>query len=336
MISNQGELIVYQAEDGQTSVDVRLKDETVWLSQAEMTELFQRNKRTISEHIRNVFKEGELEEKAVVRKFRTTADDGKSYQVNYYNLDVIISVGYRVKSKQGTRFRIWATSIIKDHLVKGYTFNRKRLAEKGLGEVRQVLDLLKSTLQGHGLVSAEGSAILEIVNAYSRTWQLLWQYDEDSLAGVKKADKGKQAMLELATARTAIASLRENLLQKGEATDIFGHERGDELAGIIGAVQQTFGGQDLYPSVEEKAANLLYFVIKDHPFTDGNKRIGSFLFLLFLKHNGFSADRIPDSRGLVALTLLTASSNPDQKDVLIRLIVNLLMDDEAKEKTTVP
>jgi len=333
MNSKQGELIVYQAEDGQTSVDVRLKDETVWLSQAEMTELFQRNKRTVSEHIRNVFKEGELEEKAVVRKFRTTADDGKAYKVNYYNLDVIISVGYRVKSKQGTRFRIWATSVLKDHLVKGYTFNQKRLAEKGLGEARQVLDLLKSTLQSHGLVSAEGSAILDIVNAYSRTWQLLWQYDEDSLAAAKKEEKGEQVMLDLSAACAAITSLREDLLKKGEATDIFGHERGNGLAGIIGAIQQTFGGQDLYPSVEEKAANLLYFMIKDHPFTDGNKRIGSFLFLVFLQINGFSGERLPDNRGLVALTLLTASSAPDQKDVLIRLISNLLYEEEGRRVT---
>ncbi len=332
---SKGELIVYQSGNGQSAVDVQLKDETVWLSQAQMTELFQRNKRTVSEHIRNIFKEGELEEKAVVRKFRTTASDSKSYQTNFYNLDVIISVGYRVKSQQGTQFRIWATSVLKDHLVKGYTFNRKRLAEKGLGEARQMLDLLSNTLQNHALVSGEGNAILDIVTAYSRTWQLLWQYDEDSLVAAKKEGTEQQVLLELAAARSAIASLREKLLEKGEATDIFGHERGEALAGIIGAVQQTFGGQDLYPSVEEKAANLLYFVIKDHPFTDGNKRIGSFLFLLFLKINGFSVDRLPDNKALVALTLLTASSAPDQKDLLIRLIANLLVDD-AEDEFTAP
>ncbi len=327
MTSNQGELIVYQAEDGSAMVDVRLQDETVWLSRKEMAVLFGRDYKTVSKHINNVFKEGELRKNSVVAKFATTGDDGKTYQVEYYNLDVIISVGYRVKSKQGTRFRIWATSVLKDHLVKGYTFNQKRLAEKGLGEVRQVLDLLSSTLQSHGLVYDEGSAILDIVNGYSRTWQLLWQYDEDSLAGVKKAEKREQTMPDLSAARAAIGSLRENLLAKGEATDIFGNERAEGLAGIIGAIQQTFSGQDLYPTVEEKAANLLYFIIKDHPFTDGNKRIGSFLFLVFLKQNCLPADRIPDSRGLVALTLLIAASVPEQKELLIRLVVNLLHED---------
>lgn len=330
----QGELIVYQSEDGQTTVDVRLEDETVWLTQGQMVELFRKTKQNISLHIRNIFREGELQERAVVKEYLTTASDGKRYKTKLYNLDVIISVGYRVKSQQGTMFRIWATSVLRDHLIKGYTFNQKRLTEKGLGEARQVLDLLKSTLQNHGLVTDEGRAILEIVNAYSLTWKLLWQYDEDSLTTTKKEGKKQKVPLELAPARAAITSLRENLLEKGEATDIFGQERDESLAGILGAVQQTFGGQDLYPSLEGKAANLLYFIIKDHPFTDGNKRIGSFLFLVFLKINGFSADRLPDNRALVALTLLTASSAPSQKDVLIRLIVNLLMDNMTEGNAT--
>ncbi len=323
MTFEQGELIVYQSEDGQPTVDVRLKDETVWLSRKEMAILFNRDYKTVSKHINNVFNDGELRKESVVAKFATTGNDGKTYQVEYYNLHVIISVGYRVKSQQGTRFRIWATSVLKEHLVKGYTLNQKRLAEKGLGEARQMLELLSNTLQGHDLVTDEGSSILDIISSYSSTWQLLWQYDEDSLAVPKKSEK-EQALFELDTTRSAIASLKTELLNKGEGTDIFGHERGEALSGILGAVQQTFGGQDLYPSVEEKAANLLYFIIKDHPFTDGNKRIGSFLFLLFLNSNGLTADRIPDNKALVALTLLTASSAPDQKDLLIRLISNLL------------
>lgn len=323
MTFEQGELIVYQSEDGQTTVDVQLQDETVWLSQSQMVELFQKTKQNISLHIRNLFREEELQEEAVVKESLTTGSDGKRYRVKFYNLDVIISVGYRVKSPRGTQFRIWATSVLKDHLVKGYTLNQNHLAEKGLGEARQMLELLSSTLQGHDLVTGEGSSILDIVSSYSRTWQLLWQYDEDSLAVPKKSEK-EQALFELDTVRSAIASLKTDLLNKGEGTDIFGHERGEALSGILGAVQQTFGGQDLYPSVEEKAANLLYFIIKDHPFTDGNKRIGSFLFLLFLNSNGLTADRIPDNKALVALTLLTASSAPDQKDLLIRLISNLL------------
>ena len=327
MSFEQGELILYQSDDGHTRVEVELKDETVWLSQAQMTELFSRNKRTISEHIRNVFKEGELKEKTVVRKFRTTALDGKSYQTNYYNLDVIISVGYRIKSQHGTRFRIWATSILKDHLVQGYTLNQKRLAENGLGEVKQVLELLANTLENHNLVSDEGRAVLSIVSGYARTWQLLWQYDEDSLA-IPKNEEKLSKVLELSRTRQAISSLKQKLLIKDEATEIFGQERGEGLTGILGAIQQTFGGQDLYPSFEEKAANLLYFIIKDHPFVDGNKRIGSFLFLLFLRLNRDVLNF--DNKALVALTLLIASSDPAQKDLLIRLVINLLVDEKEE------
>ncbi len=318
-----GKIILYKSADGREAVDVHLADETVWLNQAQMTELFQRNKRTVSEHIRNVFKEGELDEEAVVRNFRTTADDGKSYQTNFYNLDVIISVGYRVKSKRGTQFRIWATSILKDHLVKGYTFNQRRLAEKGIHEAQQVLSLLTNTLENQNLVNDEGLSVLNIVNQYAKTWQLLLQYDENNLPppGTKPV---AGETLNLDSARNAITSLKKELMVKKEATDLFGNERSDSLAGIIGAVHQTFGGQDLYPSIEEKAANLLYFIIKDHTFTDGNKRIGSFLFLLFLQINGLLRKKHFDNKALVALTLLTAASDPGQKDVLIRLIVSLL------------
>ncbi len=326
MASNQGKLIVYQSDDGRATVDVRLEDETVWLSRKEMAVLFDRDYKTVAKHINNVFNEGELRKDPVVAKFATTGDDGKTYQVEYYNLDVIISVGYRVKSQQGTRFRIWATTVLKDYLVKGYTFHQKRLAEKGLDEARQVLDLLGKTLKGHEQLTDEGMAVLDIVNAYARTWKLLWQYDEDTLAVPDQpGQKGRREknIPELKGVRKAIVSLKDRLREKGEATELFGQERSDALAGILGAIRQTFGGQDLYPTIEVKAAHLLYFIIKDHPFIDGNKRIGSFLFLLFLRNNGF-ASSILDSRGLVALTLLVAASNPNHKDLLIRLIVNLL------------
>jgi prophage maintenance system killer protein len=324
MTFEQGELILYQADDGQAVVDVRLKDETVWLSQAQMTELFGRDQSVISRHVNNVFKENELERQSNMQKMHITNSDKP---VAFYSLDVIISVGYRVKSQYGTQFRIWATSILKDHLVQGYTLNQKRLAEKGLGEARQMLELLANTLESHNLVSDEGQAVLTIVSGYARTWQLLWQYDEDSLAVPKGEGKPSQ-LLELSQTRQAISSLTQELLIKNEATGIFGQERGDGLAGIVGAIQQTFGGQDLYPSVEAKAANLLYFIIKDHPFVDGNKRIGSFLFLLFLRLNCEVLDF--DNKALVALTLLIASSDPAQKDLLIRLVINLLADDKGR------
>jgi len=322
MIFEQGELIVYQSEGGRVVVDVRLKEDTVWLSQAQMTELFGRDQSVISRHLSNVFKEKELEKKSSMQKMHIANSDKP---VAFFNLDVIISVGYRVKSQNGTRFRIWATSILKDHLVQGYTLNQKRLAEKGCGEARQMLELLANTLKNHSLVSDEGRAVLGIVKKYAKTWKLLWQYDEDSLA-LPKSDGTLSQLLELAQARQAISSLKKELLPRDEATGIFGQERGDGLAGVLGAIQQTFGGQDLYPGVEIKAAHLLYFIIKDHPFVDGNKRIASFLFLLFL---GSNSDGVTfDGKALVALTLLIASSDPAQKDLLIRLVVNLLTDEK--------
>ncbi len=323
MTFNQGELIVYQSDDGQAVVDARLKNETVWLSQNQMQELFGRERSVLTKHINNVFKEGELDKDQVCAKFAHTAADNKTYQVTHYNLDVIISVGYRVKSERGSQFRIWATSVLKNHLVKGYTLNQKRLAEKGIGEVKQILKLLGKTLEGHSLVNDEGQAVLSIINSYARTWQLLWQYDEDSLV-VPKAKEKDQFLFELEKVQKAITALKKELLAKGEASGIFGQERGNGMAGILGAIQQTFGGQDLYDSVDEKAANLLYFIIKDHPFVDGNKRIGSFLFLLFLREN--RQNQLLDSKALVALTLLTAASDPSQKDLLIRLIVNLIVE----------
>ena len=318
-----GDIILYQAENGEGAVNVRLANDTVWLSQTQIQELFSRERSVITKHINNIFKEGELEKDQVCAKFAHTAPDKKTYQVKHYNLDVIISVGYRVKSKQGTRFRIWATSILRDHLVKGYTVNQRRLAETGIGEAQQVLALLSSTLVSHNLITDEGQSVLNVVNHYAKTWQLLWQYDEDNFPAVKSQQISAETF-EVDKVRAAIDSLKRELTAKGEATNIFGNERNDNLAGIIGAIRQTFGGQDLYPSTEEKAANLLYFVVKDHPFTDGNKRIGSFLFILFLQRNGLLDKKQFDNRALVALTLLTAASDPRQKDVLIRLIVNLL------------
>lgn len=319
----QGEVILYQTEDGSSSLDVQLVDETVWLTQAQMQVLFGRERSVLTKHINNVFKEGELDKERVCAKFAHTAADGKTYQVEHYNLDVIISVGYRVKSKRGTQFRIWATAVLKQHLVRGYTLHRQRLAEKGTAEVRQVLELLSSTLEHHDLISDDGRSVLALVKNYARTWQLLWQYDEDALPAPVKGEKNGRVP-DLAEVRKALGSLRRELLMRGEAAELFGQERGHGLAAILGAVSQSFAGQDVYPGIEEKAAHLLYFVIKDHPFTDGNKRIGSFLFLLFLQSNQHRS--LPGDQALVALTLLIASSAPEQKNLLIRLVVNLITD----------
>ena len=323
MSTNHGEIVLYQSEDGKSAIDVHLKDETVWLSLNQIAELFDRDKSVISRHLRNIFQTDELAKESVVAKNATTAADGKTYQVEYYNLDAIISVGYRVNSIRGTQFRIWATRVLKEHLVRGISVNQRRLEERDTNEARQLLSLLSNTLEGHELVNDEGRAVLDIVNRYAGTWRLLLQYDEDKLPVPKAGHKAK-AEFEIGKIRSAISSLKKELAAKGEATELFGQEREHGLAGIIGAVHQTFGGQDLYSSVEEKAAHLLYFVIKDHPFSDGNKRIGSLLFIYFLQINGL-LDRLQfDNKALVALALLTAASDPGQKDLLVRLVMNLI------------
>lgn len=220
MDSDLGEIVLYQSEDGQAALDVHLKDETVWLTLNQMAELLDRDKSVISRHLGNVFQTGELARESVVAKNATTASDGKTYQVDYYNLDAIISVGYRVNSKRGTQFRIWATSILKDHLVRGYSLNQRRLAEKGVEDVRQVLSLLAGTLESHNLVSDEGLAVLEVVNRYARTWQLLLQYDENNLPALETEHVVKSG-LEIDNARQAIAALKKELMVRKEASEIW-------------------------------------------------------------------------------------------------------------------
>jgi prophage maintenance system killer protein len=324
----QGEILVYEAPDGEIRVDVRLERETVWLTQQQMAELFGRERSVVTKHVRNIFKEGELEPEAVRARFAHTAADGKTYQVDHFNLDVIISVGYRVKSLRGTQFRIWATGTLRDHLLRGYTLNERRLAERGFGEVEQAVGLLARTLTSNALVTDEGQAVLDVVQRYTRSWRLLLEYDEERLAEKPARPVAPTATLGLAEARAAVASLREDLALRGEAGSLFGQERGDALAGLLGAVEQTFGGNPLYPSAQTRAAHLLYFVIKDHPFGDGNKRIGTLLFLEYLRLNGLlllsgGAPRLADN-AMVALALLIAESEPAQKDLMIRLVLNLL------------
>lgn len=320
MKQNYGEIIIYQAEDGQTALEVRLTDETVWLNQAQMAELFQRDQSVLSRHIRNVFNEGELDETSNMQKMHIA---GSAKPVALYSLDVIISVGYRVKSQLGTQFRIWATKVLKQHLVKGFTTNERRLADKGLAEMEQTIALLARILIRHEPLSAEGLAVLEVVGRYAKTWSLLLQYDEDRLELPKTCHTAGKS-LDYQQVGAAITTLRAELLGRGEAGDLFGQERGQHLQGILGNLDQTFGGQDLYASVEEKAAHLLYFVIKDHPFSDGNKRIGAFLFVFYLRENNLLDQSLLNDNGLVALALLIAESDPKQKDLLVRLVMNLL------------
>jgi DNA ligase (NAD+) len=317
------EIIIYKTKDGHIELAVNLSEETVWLTQKQLSDLFDKNIRTISEHINNVFQEGELEESSVIRNFRITAADGKSYDTKHYNLDVIISVGYRVHSKRGTEFRQWATAVLKKHLTVGFTINEKRLAERGIKELQQSIELLQKTLIRNELVSDVGIETIQLIMSYTKTWHLLLAYDEDKLK-LPEQNKPSLAELHYESALKAIKALKSDLATRNEATTLFGNEREHGLQSILGNIEQTFGGEALYKTSEERAAHLLYFIIKDHPFTDGNKRIGCLIFLLYLKLQNIFI-KLNDN-GLVALALLIAESDPNQKDLLVRLTVNLLID----------
>ena len=336
-LETENEIILYQSPDGDVQVDVLLEQETVWLSLIQIAELFERDKSVISRHLGSIFDTGELEREATVAKNATVQIEGNrrvSREIDYYNLDAILSVGYRINSRRGTQFRIWATRTLRDHLLRGYTIHEKRLRERGLDELEQAMALLSRTLTRNELVSGEGHAALEIVEQYTRAWKLLLQYDEDRLSEAPEQPLKPAADLPLADANDAIIELRGALFSRGEATDIFGQERGDHLGAILGAVEQTFGGELLYPTVQARAANLLYLVIKDHPFVDGNKRIGTLLFLDYLRRNGLllKVDGGPRlaNNAVVALALLVAESDSGQKDLMVRLILNLIVDGDGE------
>lgn len=317
------EVVIYKAKDGHVELNVNLAQDTVWLTQKQLSDLFDKNVRTISEHINNIFEENELDEQSVIRNFRITAPDGKTYDTKHYNLDVIISVGYRVRSKQGTSFRQWATSVLNQHLIQGYTTYEKRLSERGIKELQQTVELLQKTLISNELVNDIGAETIQVIMSYAKTWHLLLAYDEDNLA-LPEMGKPPLSSLDYHDAVKSIAALKNDLSAKSEATTLFGNERDHGLQGILGNIEQTFGGESLYKTAEERAANLLYFIIKDHPFSDGNKRIGCFIFLLYAKRQNI-CNKLNDN-GLVALALLIAESKPSQKELMVRLIINLLVD----------
>lgn len=316
------EILIYTAADGRIEIDVNIAEESVWLSLTQIAQLFKRDKSVVSRHINNIFKVKELEKKSVIAKFATAGPDGKIYQVDYYNLDVIISVGYRVNSKEGVRFRKWATQVLKDHIIRGYSIYEKRLAEHGINELQQAIKLLSKTLIQQEMVNDIGSEAIQIILSYSKTWSLLLAYDEGRLALPKK---GRIAISALDYKKTvdAISALKAELYSRKEASPLFGNERDHGFYSILRNIEQTFDGEQLYKSIEEKSANLLYFIIKDHPFTDGNKRIGCFIFLLYLK-----MQKIPiklNENGLVALALLISESDPSQKDTMVKLIINIIV-----------
>ncbi|MFH1175435.1 MAG: RhuM family protein [bacterium] len=322
----KGEVIIYKTSDG-PKLDVRLEEETVWLDAHQIAELFDIDRTGIVRHINNIYETGELNKNATCAKIAQVAKDKKVRTMDFYNLDMILSVGYRVNSKRATQFRIWVTKTLKDHLAKGYTINEKKLLEtkEKFAELQNAVEFLQEKSK-HKLLDGKEQEILDLLLQYSKTLTILEEYDKDKL----KKISGKKAKFVLTCdkARRVIEELQKNLVEKKQAGNLFGQEYPGKFESIANSIYQTFGGKELYRSIEEKAAHILYLVIKDHPFADGNKRIASFLFIYFLDRNNYlfkeSGERKINDNALVSLALLIAISDPKEKDVMIKIIMNLI------------
>jgi prophage maintenance system killer protein len=325
---NNSEIQIFKAQDGTTEIQVKLENDTVWLNLMQLTELFQRDKSVISRHINNIFKEKELEKQATVANFATVQLEGDrevERNIEFFNLDVIISVGYRIKSKRGTQFRIWANKILKDYLIQGFSINERRLLQQNeqLKQLQESVKLLGNVLNYKELSGDESSGLLKIISDYAYALDILDQYDYQSLEISETSGKEtyrlnyEEAMLQIRRVKEIYGN-----------SELFGHEKDNSFRSSVSTIYQTFDGIDLYPSIEEKAANLLYFVTKNHSFTDGNKRIAAFLFLYFLEKNGILFDQYGNKRiadnALVALTLMIAVSRTEEKETMTKVIVNLI------------
>lgn len=320
------QLVIYQTENGEIKVDVKLHDETAWLSLNQMSQIFERDKSVIAKHLKNIFKEGELASSATVANFATVQNEGEraiKRTIKYYNLDAILSVGYRVNSKRGVEFRKWASKILKDYLVQGYNINHDKVTSKHLAKLKQTIELLSTTLINQNLATDTGKELLRLIKSYTKTWDMLIRYDEDNFNMPVNLQLVSIVLLDYQEAIDSISVLKEEL--QHEAGNLFGIERGNMLKAILGNIEQTFGGESLYPSVQEKAAHLLYFLIKDHPFSDGNKRIGSLLFLLYLSKAKIGLKNMNET-SMTTLALMIAESHPVQKEIIIKLIMNLISD----------
>ena len=318
--SKKGGLVIYQAPSGALELRGDMKKETVWATQMHIAQIFDVERSVITKHIRNILKDKELDRRAVSAKFAHTAADGKKYLVTFYNLDIILSVGYRTNSKKAIEFRQWATKTLREHITKGYTLNRARITQNYDAFMKAVADV-QHLLPEH--VTLNPKAVLELIKEFATTWVSLDAYDKESLV-LKGITKKKVSFVSDDLVR-AIAQLKSVLMKKGEATDLFASERVERsIEGIVGNVMQSFGGTPVYKTIEEKAAHLLYFMVKNHPFTDGNKRSGAFAFIWFLKKTGVKGSRTITPAALTALTLLVAESDPKKKDQVVALITNLL------------
>ncbi len=331
-MQSRGEIIIYETPDKSLDIQVRLENETLWLSQKLMSELFDKDTDTVGLHIKNIFSEGELSEKATTELFSVVQQEGKrmvSREIQYYNLDVILSVGYRVSSKKGTQFRQWATQRLKDHLVKGYTINEKRLqqVQQNMEQLQQAVKLIRQSGSKEQLSTSEAKGLLEVITNYTESFILLNQFDSNTLPE-ENLNENITYEIEYKKALKAISELKKQLIKRNEASTLFGNERDHGFESVLNSVVQTFAGEYLYKSIEEQAAHLLYFVIKNHPFTDGNKRIGAFLFVWFLEKNKHRFKRSGELKindnALVALALLVAQSIPDDKEIMIKLVINLI------------
>ena len=314
-------------EDEANAVEVRLEGETLWATQRQMAELFGTTPENILMHLKNVYREEELSESATAKDFLVVRQEGKRKvrrRLKHYDLDAVISVGYRVSSGRATRFRQWATRVLREHLTQGYSLNEHRLAQQGLSELEQAVDLLGQTLTRQELVSDLGQEVVGLILGYARTWRLLQDYDEGAL-GLPPGARPAKGVLGVDEARRALDALAAELRERGEASELFARDREDGLASILGNLEQSMFGEPLYKTREERAAHLLYFVIKNHPFSDGNKRSGAFLFLLYLRQEGMRLTL--NEQGLTALTLLIAESDPKAKDLMVRLVMNLIAEE---------
>ena len=322
-MDHRGKIVIYQTKDGKTSIDVKLENETVWLTQAQMADLFQKDRTVIGRHINNVYREGELERDITCAKFaHMGSDNDQQYETAVYNLDVIISVGYRVKSQRGTQFRIWANKILKDYLIKGYAINQQVKAAQ-LADLKSTVRLLSNVIEHKQLTLDEANGLLRVITDYTYGLDTLDKYDYQQLE-VDSTTPTEEFRATYEEAMEAIHLLQE----KFGSSDLFGNEKDQSFKSSINTIYQTFGGEELYPSIEEKAAMLFYLVVKNHSFSDGNKRIAAFLFLWFLEKNGIlyksDGSKLIGNNTLVALTLMIAESRTEEKDVMVKVVINLI------------
>lgn len=323
---NKGEIIIYETKDGETSIDVRMEEETVWLTQAQMVDLFQTTKQNVSLHINNVYKENELEKNSTVKEYLTVQNEGRRLirrNVKYYNLDVIISVGYRVKSQRGTQFRIWANSVLKRYLTQGFAI-KENATQIQLQNLSSMLEILSKSIENESISIDETQNLLRIIKDFSYGLDTLDKYDNQVLEVEKTTESEDEFKINYENASQVIQDLKK----KFNASQLFGNEKDSSFKSSVNTIYQTFDGKELYPSIEEKAAMFLYLVVKNHSFSDGNKRIAAFLFLWFLEKNRIlykkNGQKLIENNTLVALTLLIAESKSEEKDMMQKVVVNLI------------